>query len=103
MTPENIQEMYSAIKADPDGDGELLPLYSSVPVIYLLLPGVPPGKLAPFPHSRQPLCSTSIVARDEEVRSQLCPSPLRGRQAARSLGDSLEGNSWRPCDLIRVL
>lgn len=25
MTPENIQEMYSAIKADPDGDGELPP------------------------------------------------------------------------------
>lgn len=25
MTPENIQEMYAAIKADPDGDGELTP------------------------------------------------------------------------------
>lgn len=31
MTPEKIQEMYSAIKADPDGDGELIRLRSSVP------------------------------------------------------------------------
>lgn len=38
MTPENIQEMYSAIKADPDGDGELTPLHSSVTVSYLLSP-----------------------------------------------------------------
>lgn len=35
MTPENIQEMYSAIKADPDGDGELIPCHSSVAVSLL--------------------------------------------------------------------
>lgn len=36
MTPENIQEMYSAIKADPDGDGELIPRHK--PVLVSLLP-----------------------------------------------------------------
>ncbi|KAF3829158.1 hypothetical protein GH733_003422 [Mirounga leonina] len=56
MTPENIQEMYSAIKADPDGDGELIPRHSSVPVS--LLPPV-------YPASR--------AARDEEVRMQPFP------------------------------
>lgn len=56
MTPENIQEMYSAIKADPDGDGELIPRHSSVPVSLL-----------------SPVYPASRVARDEEVRIQ--PGP----------------------------
>lgn len=62
MTPENIQEMYSAIKADPDGDGELISRHRYVPE-----PPPDPSQVAPRPSSR--------VAGGEEVRSQPCPYP----------------------------
>ncbi|XP_014394468.1 PREDICTED: transmembrane prolyl 4-hydroxylase [Myotis brandtii] len=45
MTPENIQEMYSAIKADPDGDGELRPPAAL--------------SLGARPHAGWPLCPAS--------------------------------------------
>lgn len=73
MTPENIQEMYSAIKADPDGDGELAPDHSCV-------------SMGLLPHS-QP---ASGAARDAESRIQLALSPEKqaGAKPSIALGDS---------------
>lgn len=49
MTPETVQEMYAAMKADPDGDGEPRLLCRAV-YPGRLLP--PPGRPNPYPGDR---------------------------------------------------